>query len=553
MLLGLITAVSAVPLVGEGYLGGAELSVSEDLEIRYYQSDRVLEGFEEYERLFDYVEQVNRLNLLANGSGYQVGAQVDQVFLLGNRYYLNDTLVYERELLGPEFNSPRPDLYANVEKFWWTNRFDRATVQLGDSYTSFGRGLALNLVRNTDIDVDTSIRGARVTYKSGDWALTGVSGLTNPQQVLQDNPNVRIEKDRGHMITGVRVERYGLGPASLGAHAVGYSFARGDETGSPWLRYEDPLDAVVGGVTAELFGVAGADIYLEADVFSHRAAEWADEVDAEAENGRALYGSVAYYVGPATLLLEARSYRNTEFLNSFSGSQNYEIVSGPTLEYERVITEDSSAAVNSNDIDGVRARVDLFLPIPLAPRLELGVHRDRELGGLHFNQTPETIIHPVVGADYLGEDVQALVNGGFRLDIRDGAYGVDRLAHLDLTVKFPLGPVHGEFTTDVQRFWWGANAQQQDDFFQTASSLGLGWHGFTLVVYQDFTNNPLIDSTGNLGENLYGALELQYQPNSATTVKAFYGAYRAGIRCAGGQCRQLPGFEGARLAVTTSF
>ena len=553
MLLSLIAAVAAVPLDGEGYLGGADVSVTEDLEIRYYQTDDVLEGFEEYSRLLHYVEEVNRLNVLVSGSSYQLGAQVDQVLLLWNRYYLDDVLVYERELLGPGFHSPRPDLYANVEKLWWTNRFEHGTVQLGDGYTAFGRGLALNLVRNTDIDVDTSIRGARFTWKSGDWAVTGVSGLTNPQQVLQDNPNVRIERDRSHMVTGVRLDRYGLGPASLGAHVVGYAFSRGDETGTAWHRYEDPLDAVVGGVTAELFGVLGADVFLEADVFSYRAPEWIAEGQDEPENGRALYGSAAWYVGPATLLVEGKSYRNTEQLNTFTGSQNYEIVSGPTLEYERVITEDSSAAVNSNDIDGLRVRVDLFLPVPVAPRLELGVHRDRELGGLHFNATPETIVHPVLGADVLGTKIQALVNLGFRMDIRDGNLGVDRLAHADLTLKFPLGPVHGELATDVQRFWWGDNAQQQDDFVQTASSLGLGWEGLTLVVYQDYTNNPLIDSTGNLAENLYGALELQYHLNSATTIKGFYGAYRAGIRCAGGQCRQLPGFQGARAAVTTSF
>jgi hypothetical protein len=355
------------------------------------------------------------------------------------------------------------------------------------------------------------------------------------------------------MVSGVRVERYGLGPASLGAHAVGYAFSRGDEVGTALHRYEDPLDAVVGGVTAEFFGVLGADLFLEADVFSYRADELIAEGELEPENGRALYGSAAWYVGPVTLLVEAKSYRNTEFLNTFTSAQSYEIVAGPTLEYERVITEDSSAAVNSNDIDGLRARVDLFLPIPLAPRFELAVSRDRELGGLHFNRTPETIIHPVLGFDYLGPQIAAIFNTGYRIDLRDGGLGADRLAHLDLAFKFPLGPLHGQIATDLQRFQWGDNAQQQDDFFQTASSLGLGWHQFTFVVYQDFSNNPLVDSTGNLGENLYGALEVQYQLDSATKIKAFYGAYRAGIRCAGGQCRQLPGFEGGRVALTTSF
>ena len=36
-------------------------------------------------------------------------------------------------------------------------------------------------------------------------------------------------------------------------------------------------------------------------------------------------------------------------------------------------------------------------------------------------------------------------------------------------------------------------------------------------------------------------------------LKAFYGAYKSGIRCAGGQCKQLPAFEGARASVVFSL
>jgi hypothetical protein len=63
----------------------------------------------------------------------------------------------------------------------------------------------------------------------------------------------------------------------------------------------------------------------------------------------------------------------------------------------------------------------------------------------------------------------------------------------------------------------------------------------------------LIQSEGNLDDNLYGAFEVQHQPSSNVTLKAFYGAYKAGIRCSGGQCRSLPGFEGARVSVNGVF
>jgi len=52
---------------------------------------------------------------------------------------------------------------------------------------------------------------------------------------------------------------------------------------------------------------------------------------------------------------------------------------------------------------------------------------------------------------------------------------------------------------------------------------------------------------------VYGAGEVQYKPNSALTLSAFAGAYKAGIRCSGGQCRALPGFDGARFTLSGTF
>ena len=62
-----------------------------------------------------------------------------------------------------------------------------------------------------------------------------------------------------------------------------------------------------------------------------------------------------------------------------------------------------------------------------------------------------------------------------------------------------------------------------------------------------------MNTTGNLSEATYGGLELQVKPTPALTAKAFYGAQKAGIRCSGGQCRLLPGFEGARFSLVGTF
>ena len=232
------------------------------------------------------------------------------------------------------------------------------------------------------------------------------------------------------------------------------------------------------------------------------------------------------------------------------------------MEYERVITEDSAAAVNSNDLTGGRIRWDIMLGKggdTLTPYISEAVFYDAEVGGLHFNVTPEVISHTVAGLTWVHGEAHLLLNGGFRLDRRtpDGAadFGADRMMHVDASLTLPIaGEVSVELAPAAQQFHWGANAQQQSDYLDFSGTIafkvGAPW---ALIFYTDYSSNPLVRSTGNLAEDVYGAVEAQWKPSTSVTLKAFYGAYRAGIRCAGGQCRSLPGFDGARLSATATF
>ena len=554
--------------VAEEEKGGVSVSVSEDVEVRWYRVPERIDGFPNREVL-NYVEQVARVTALMSSGDWSVFTQVDQVALFANRYYLDDELIIEREVVGSDMFSPLPgDSYANIEKL--RLRLDRKaiTMELGDTYAAFGRGAALNINRNVDIDIDTSIQGARVVGRPGAWDLTAVIGQLNRQQVYQDNPNIGLYGDLRHMVGGVRAERFGLGPANLGAHGVVYNFVSGEGWEEGFTGFSSTPDAVVGGTTAELMGVGGLDWYVEGDVFHYPKGSdvlvgspcpGQDTEATGACTGYGAYLSTAAYIGSTTWLLEGKRYLGTELVNTLTGNEFYEVASAPTLEYERVITEDSSAALNSGDIYGARLRMDwAAIPGKLVPYVSAAVFRDLETGGLHFNDVPETIVHPVAGVEYIADEWVLLLNAGYRVDDRDGGSGqtgADRQLHADVDFKFPLpGSFHGDFNVGGERYQWGVNAFQQEDFteVETATAVQYG-SAVAFIGYFDVTTNPLVDTTGNLADALYGAAEVQVKPSSALTLKAFYGAYKAGIRCAGGQCRLLPGFEGARVSVAGTF
>jgi hypothetical protein len=547
----------AVDLHGHGPLGSASVQVNSDLEIRYHHVDDKLENFEDM-NVLDYAEQVERINLLLVQEGLAIGVQVDEVAFFGNRYILDGELEHERPLYDPNsIRSPFPDALVRLEKVSLIRKFDHVEWSLGDTYASFGRGMALNIIKNTDIDLDTSIRGIRSVVTVGDIEMSAVTGLSNTQQISQDNSNLLIAEDIQHMVSGARVEHYGLGPAQVGMHSVVYRFGRSaDADRPPAVRYQEDLDAVVSGVTVALPSLAGVDWFVEGDLYDYQNSEISGHEDGGAM-GHALYGSASFYPGKTSVLLEAKATRDTERLNTFVTSEGWEVASVPTLEYERVITEDSSAAINSNDIVGARARVDLAIkPGELMGYASVAGFQDNETGGLHFNSTPETIAHGITGLQWFEGGRVLQLNAGYRMDQReDSSEGADRLAHLDGDLSLPVGGAdHIELAFDIKRFSWGNNLSQQEDFTEMANAIT--WHHgktWMLQLYQDWTDNPLIRSEGNLAENLYGALELTYKPRAGSQVKAFYGAYKAGIRCAGGQCRSLPGYEGARVSWQTVF
>lgn len=544
-----------------------------DFELRLWQVPDRLPGFED-KRVLDYVEQVNRFTANVRSGPWSGYAQVDEVALMANRYFLDDVPLPERDLLAPGMWSllvpgafdpgthgmsgwdlVSRNLYFNVEKIRGSYQKGPLSVHVGDTYAAFGRGVALNLNRNVDIDIDTSLQGFKLQWRPGPWDFTALLAQANRQQVFQDNPNRGMFGDRRHLVAGLRLERWGLGKANLGAHLVSYSFAEDEGWKGGFEAFASVPDVVVGGGNLELQGLGPTDWYLEVDGFGYPTD---DTGGGEAvKPGYAMYLSTAIYSGATTWLVEGKRYFNTERVNALLAPELYEIAIAPTLEYERQITEDSAAALNSNDMWGGRVRMDWSaIPGELTPYWSVAVFRDLDPGGLHFNRVPETIYHPMLGVEYTKGGWSVMANVGHRFDDRDGVEdAMDLHLHGDVLARFPLTE---QWFLDVSAaaewFRWGVNPIQQADYveMETAVTVQRG-SLFAFTWFTDYSTNPLIDSTGNLSDVWYGAGEIQVQPLPALTLKAFYGAYKSGIRCSGGQCRVLPGFEGARVSMVAAF
>lgn len=583
MLFGTILALAAeVAPPATGPMAGGSAQGTESFRLRFWQIPDTLPGSDgitfddggcpsswfaaDYcggspDHVLDYQEAVNRVTVVGGTSQLSIALQLDAVGLFSNRYILDEELFHERDLYLSPVASPFDDALIVLEKVSLSSQGRGYSITAGDTYAAFGRGIALNLVRNTDVDVDTSLRGLKIGASTQHFELTGLTALTNPQQVALEFPNEDILVNDGHAVTGLRAAGFGLGSGdvklSLGGHGVMYQLRNSDFDPRGLTVYNKKADARVAGANLGLNGRV-FEAYVEGDGFFYG--------DALAETtgidrGYALYASGTLYPGATTFLLEAKRYKDTELLSTATGSYGYEVAAGPTLEYERVITEDSSATLNSNDIWGARFRSDMSFMAGMgmfSPYVSVAAFRDNDLGGLHFNKSPETIVHPTAGFLWVNGSYDARLNLGYRADVRDDLegqdQGADTMAHMDGEVTIPANEkLSFSLSLSGMKYGWGVNYPQQEDFLETANALSATWRNVTLVGYLESSSNPLITTTGNVSDDLYAAGELQWKPGTASTVKVFYGAYRAGIHCAGGQCRYLPGFNGVKVSLDTAF
>jgi hypothetical protein len=71
------------------------VTVTDDFEARYWLRDQRLPDPDDVP-IFNYFEQVDRVNVLVASGKWNAKLQVDEVLLGANRYYLDDVLYVER-------------------------------------------------------------------------------------------------------------------------------------------------------------------------------------------------------------------------------------------------------------------------------------------------------------------------------------------------------------------------------------------------------------------------------------------------------------------------
>ncbi|MBJ93623.1 MAG: hypothetical protein CMP23_04025 [Rickettsiales bacterium] len=580
---------------GSSLLNGATLNFN---NTTIYKYNITLDDDEDDERPapFPFHELVNRTTATVRMQYLSLGVQLDT---LASWPGCSDTSFQEawserhgdspcsspNLILGSGWDDPITEqALFRLEKLYLRYAKGGLEVQFGDFYASIGRGIVLSMVKKPEVDQDNSLRGARFDITGRRGGLTLLGGFTNPQEISMELRNQGIDKLDQALIGGLSLLARPGNNLALSTHGVGY-----DLLGTPSYSL---------GGTAELSDIGGVlDLFFEGNGFFYGQEDGSEE---DPVRGHAAYFAGTVYAEAVTLLIEAKSYRNSQLLVQPGPVVPLQYNNPPSLEHEPTITEDINGSVQSGNIHGLRIQPELFFPETgttltgsMAASVDFEPHPP-------FSLQHELSIHPWIAIDqplHLGKaDLHLLADFGYRHDFplrSDKEPGISNaesqsraeqyLSHtgmlhyaVDLSVTF--GKHSFELVSRYRRHavtlendvCWDRNGSEHcdrdDGWISTENAISYTLMGkYTIALLLDHTDDPIVQSLANNGaignlhfnkewrRSTYIGAELILKPSSMLEIYVFGGSQKAGIVCTGGACRTVPAFTGVKTRVSVSF
>lgn len=423
------------------------------------------------------------------------------------------------------------------------------SLEFGDVYTVFGRGMALTFRKSDLLGLDNAIRGGRAAYNGAHFTFQAVAGLANPQNI--DPKTYALLRDPNDAVVGVEaVGRVGDNDdLELG-------FAGSN------ITFQDALDINDTGNTRRSAGVLGwhlaapalldgkLALYAEVDALRH---QFADAMGRPGQTfGRAVYASAQLQLTELTVLAEWVDYSNyllAPAYDSFHPSRVYSSV--PTLELDGFL--DVRDIFNRR---GGSVKVDYaFLPGPWsvsANTLVVGLPRN-ELSPIDDPWQGVLATHAWLGLHKRSEsDFSLDVTGGYRREfqlandvlggIHTGDFNREAL-HGKIDVGFAVGEHSFEIGTDQR---WDRHVERSELISRGGVSLTYSW-GIQLTLTATLRWDNFKAADVRAMHEFYPSFEAKWTFSAGNFVSAFVGATPGGILCAGGVCREVPLFEGGMV------
>lgn len=511
---------------------------------------------------------VNNLLRYGDGREYLGGLEPKKEYienLMNVRLFWKDFTVGFRYLYDnpPEFG-PR---FTGLKKRYV--EFERSGLQIrvGDFYTLYGRGLAMNLFENRGINYDTGLDGLRGSYQSDYFNAIFAAGkfeyvdLLNPQLIepyTVRSGNIEIKP--------FSFLRFGGSFVHVDADIPNQSYASSVKANIPEYNLS--------------FSWKGIDLtasYAKKNSFIERTFQSTGIIESLERSGEGIYGSLSYS-GDAGygVTLEYKDYRFDKVApNQRTPNRDTRMLpvqNPPTALKEHSFTLLTRAPHIIDFNDEIGFQIDAFYQI--TPELTLNLNaaaasrhesyvKDPATNRIRVNE--RTKFFPSMKSDY-APYWEAYMEGEYYFT--DESYlrvAADR--RYDLTNDFLVPKVVSSSTVPMRLEYMISSP------YSIAVNLELQWvndqslretpkHSnqflaltftkapqWALTVRTEMTSNEEDPSK----KKFWAAGEATYRLGNAHTLTASYGSERGGLICASGICRQVNPFNGFRLTVLSQI
>lgn len=482
---------------------------------------------------------------------------------------------------------------AKIYASWSTPELE---VTAGDLYAELGHGLVLSVRKRDELSSDDTVRGARINgrLRLGDVrvGVTALGGSLNPLRIdeasgrylgVDDSVTpgflalteagmpravtTDFARDPGHCAGFATCtyapDRVVAGQLTLGLDGVklgtqGSFLARQAALSNDSVR---SADAIV--TLSQSLELASADGSASFQVEAATQKLGQNDGGRELPAGHAVYASATFALAPVVLLVEGKHYRrffpllaNVNVANAREYAQ-LAWSAPPTAEASFVDTEFGSS---NTCVTGGRARGDVALARGVAVFGWFGffetfaeVANDRcEIAPAYRND----IIDVASGLELRSRDGRSrgTITGGARFDDADDDLADDiraSRAYRELYTRYDaVRALGGPFTLELQ----GVHRRRRRPLEGSVEPWFEGEHMTGLGVGSAWTFAVGVEYDTNLHPpDAYLNGLVRFRPTPDSSISLFGGQRRSSLRCVGGVCRVVPGFEGLRLDASVRF
>ena len=467
------------------------------------------------------------------------------------------------------------------------------SLELGDFYKTWGRGLILNQVMYQHLDFDTGARGISIEYQKDDLTLNvlgGESGIRKSTTLLGGyNPRVpNYFLDQNIYGSDLTLSSSGL--------IMGFSLLLTEQS-------DTDISSTIGGMRFEKTYNKG-DLFLS---FMHKKSERnGTENDLETDKGNGIYVSNVNYIDNWSLTSNYRRYRidikdpseRDNIVNNYA--QALDIQRSPTAYYQHSFKLLSRNSKQANLNDEVGLELELTGPIGDDKTLLVSYSKSSSTKGWHSNEFGIWNAEPLtttggnsnslfpssdkdsypfdeffielngynksgnifyrVGFDYLSDTFAVLTNS----DVSE-SFEVNKAITFPSMVNITLNDLWSiEMQLELQRAKKGfettsdgkssftsllSEKYQKNTFVSLTANYSSKW---SLTIANESTNSD--ETLSSFNSNTWNSILLTYKIKSDSALEVFYGSIRGGLDCTNGVCRYIQSFEdGVKIDYNVSF